>query len=148
MYYDMYCTYCDKIYSKNELVCTHYGKVEIKENKTDNSKEQPKMTREEANERLSLLRPNEDINYLITQLEALGLLKFEEEKKVKHCISFNTNQFGGKDEVVKIEQWSEGLVLWVGGEIKWKSWEKSFKIGDMVEVVNSYSDWMVGRIIK
>ena len=24
---------------------------------------------------------------------------------------------------IRVEQWTEGLVLWVGGEIKWKSWE-------------------------
>lgn len=28
------------------------------------------------------------------------------------------NEFG----TVKIEVWPEGLVLWVGGEIRWRSW--------------------------
>jgi hypothetical protein len=24
--------------------------------------------------------------------------------------------------VIRVEQWYEGLILWVGGEIRWKSW--------------------------
>jgi hypothetical protein len=28
-----------------------------------------------------------------------------------------------RDGVVRVESWPEGLVLWVGGEIKWKQWE-------------------------
>lgn len=28
-----------------------------------------------------------------------------------------------KHGVVRIEEWPEGLVLWVGGEIAWKQWE-------------------------
>lgn len=29
-----------------------------------------------------------------------------------------SDEFG----VIRLELWPEGLVLWVGGEIRWKSW--------------------------
>jgi hypothetical protein len=29
-----------------------------------------------------------------------------------------------KHGVVRVEEWPEGLVLWVGGEIAWRQWER------------------------
>lgn len=115
-------------------------------------KEQLKMTREEAVKITESVMAYRDDNWTAKKcvecFEALGLLKFEEEKKVKHCISFNTNQFGGKDEVVKIEAWPEGLVLWAGGEIKWKSWWKYYKVGDSVWTKYGLADAVAGTIIR
>ena len=33
-----------------------------------------------------------------------------------------TNKRYDKYGVIRIEEWPEGLVLWVGGQIRWKSW--------------------------
>lgn len=51
--------------------------------------------------------------------------KFRYERKRKNprfSVEFKDleQQYG----VVRLEEWQEGLVLWVGGEIKWRSWEK------------------------
>lgn len=101
-------------------------------------KEEKKMTREEALAKLPLERwYGEDgkRGYLLDSLEKLGLLKFDEPKKeVKHCISFQTVQFGNDIGIVKLEMWPEGLVLWVGGEIKWKSWVDYYKKGDAATI--------------
>ena len=34
---------------------------------------------------------------------------------------YETNQFAKDHGIVRLEQWPEGLVFWVGGEIAWKS---------------------------
>jgi hypothetical protein len=36
---------------------------------------------------------------------------------------FETYDYQFNLGVVRLEQWPEGLVLWVGGEVKWQSWE-------------------------
>lgn len=80
---------------------------------------------------------SKEVNWLwLKRLEALGLIKFDESKtEVKHCISFNLDQFDNKElGAVKLEMWTEGLVLWVGGNIVWKSWEKYYKKGDAVTI--------------
>jgi hypothetical protein len=28
-----------------------------------------------------------------------------------------------KHGTIRIEEWPEGLVLWIGGQIRWRSWE-------------------------
>jgi hypothetical protein len=30
--------------------------------------------------------------------------------------------------VIRLEEWPEGIVLWIGGEIKYKSWEVTCQI--------------------
>lgn len=114
-------------------------------------KEQPKMTREEALAKLPLERwYGEDgkRGYLLDSLEKLGLLKFDEPKEVVNIFKVNNDgsssriwgdnkwgkQIGETYGTIKLELWPEGLVLWVGGEIRWKSWEKSYKVGDAVTV--------------
>jgi hypothetical protein len=58
---------------------------------------------------------------LVMALETLGLIKFEPERDVK--ILYHNVQHKDYGDIL-IEVWPEGLVLWVGGVIKWKSWEK------------------------
>ncbi len=33
-----------------------------------------------------------------------------------------TDMFADEFGTVRLEEWPEGLVLWVGGEIRWRSW--------------------------
>src|ERR1035437_6166393 len=79
------------------------------------------MTKEEALKRLMALNydTKEGAEYDLKVLEALGLIKFKEEKEVRHLCSYVYADLGA----IKVEQWQEAIVLWVGGEIKWKSWE-------------------------
>lgn len=92
-----------------------------------------KMTREEAIKILDAAKWADSKRFIIT-LEKLGLLRFDEENGGVKVI-FESNEFrfdlpngfvselNGKYGVIRLEEWPEGLVLWVGGEIKWKSWE-------------------------
>lgn len=50
--------------------------------------------------------------------EKLGIVKFKAEPEVD--VMFNTENalFG----IIRVELWPEGLVLWVGGTIVYKSW--------------------------
>lgn len=77
-----------------------------------------KMTREEAAKKACV---GEYGNTIVTALHNLGLLKFDEPKEVVRLCSYEDNKLG----MVKVELWPEGLVLWVGGEIVWKSWVNS-----------------------
>ena len=83
---------------------------------------EPKMTRDEAEKKLKDAGITTHYNLMLNSLEALGLIEFD--PAVKTCVAFDSAQFGKDFGKVKIELWTEGLVLWVGGEIKWKSWEK------------------------
>ncbi len=38
---------------------------------------------------------------------------------------FETEKFTETLGTVRLEQWPEGLVFWVGGEIVWKSWKNA-----------------------
>lgn len=87
--------------------------IKDKENKEMPTK--PTMTRAEA------IAKCHGINYpeaFIQALETLGLLKFENQKSFTLC-SYESDDLG----VIRVEKWPEGLVLWVGGKVKWKSWE-------------------------
>lgn len=97
-----------------------------------------KMTREEATDKLRYLPAKKDVFYLITQLETLGLLKFEEKKEIKKLFEFMDRSctwanadVAERYGTIRLEEWPEGLVLWVGGEIKWKSWETYFTPQDL-----------------
>lgn len=106
------------------------------------------MTREEAIRKLGTLLADNNVPYLITQLEALGLLKFSEEKKQAPYPIIELSHNGdiinrlydkgkhllNKYGVIRLEEWPEGLVLWVDGLIVWKSWEKYYKKGDAVTI--------------
>jgi hypothetical protein len=99
-------------------------------------KEQPKMTREEAVKIASKAygAPMSTSGSIIDVLAALGLLKFDEPKKeqIRKIFELDNERIdlpngyvkGVADRygIIRLEQWPEGLVLWVGGEIKWKSW--------------------------
>lgn len=97
------------------------------------NKEQPKMTREEAIKKFSDRLNKNDVGLYLDGLEKLGLLKFEKEARVVFEINLTSgdvtdnaykygkelvNQYG----TIRLELWSEGLILWVGGEIRWRSW--------------------------
>jgi len=57
---------------------------------------------------------------LVQALEALGLIEFEHESEVVELyVGFNPYKGEG---VVRLERWPEGIVLWVSGQIKWRSW--------------------------
>lgn len=78
-----------------------------------------KMTREEAFKKCDKLGYS---SVVIPILEALGLLKFEPKKDVNLVITTGPGHY--KDfGMIRIEEWPEGLVLWVGGEIVWRSWK-------------------------
>lgn len=112
-------------------------------------KEQTKMTREEAEKVVTINAYDVNTDKLFTgrhmapekqlvrTLEALGLLKFDEPKEIVNIFKINNDgsssciwgddnrygkQIGAQYGTVKLEVWPEGLVLWVGGEIKWRSW--------------------------
>lgn len=106
------------------------------------------MTREEAIKHCLNSLANKKIegtdipaNQLVGMLEALGLLKFEEAEKKKISLfeitannvywpaanlyqpdAKNLIKFNAKYGVVRLEEWPEGLVLWVDGKIVYKSW--------------------------
>lgn len=111
----------------------------------DESKEL-KMTREEA---IKIMDSTSSFSGAawITRLEALGLLKFEEKiNKLFEITESNVlwpaadlyqkglKEFNTKYGTIRLEEWPEGLVLWVGGQIVWKSCEESFKIGDLIDI--------------
>jgi hypothetical protein len=37
-------------------------------------------------------------------------------------ILYETHEFTDELGVIRLAQWPEGIVLWVGGEIVWRSW--------------------------
>lgn len=77
-----------------------------------------KMTREEAEQKVSKACGIPlGMGNIVTALEALGLLKLEEKNKV---YIETTND---KQGTIRLEQWSKGLVLWVDGEIVYRSWK-------------------------
>lgn len=92
-----------------------------------------KMTREEAAKKACV---GEYGNTIVTALHNLGLLKFDEPKKEidkvfeinkeTGDVTDNAYTFGpqliNKYGTIRLEEWPEGLVLWVGGEIRWRSW--------------------------
>jgi hypothetical protein len=82
----------------------------------------------------------------VKALEAIGLIKFDENTKSNKvdtifklyegddghsswgrqmmadssmCLNDVVNKYG----TIRLEAWPEGLVLWVGGEIRWRSWK-------------------------
>lgn len=87
-----------------------------------------KMTREDARQKINAVfnRHNSpgavfiNADKCLELYEALGLLKFEEEKAEE---LFVTNEFNRKLGTIRLEHWPEGLVLWVGGEIVYRSWK-------------------------
>jgi len=36
---------------------------------------------------------------------------------------FSTQDFKDEFGAVKLQEWPEGIVLWVGGQIRWRSWK-------------------------
>ena len=100
-----------------------------------------KMTKDEAIKKASAIYDNEKYGrYIVHTLEALGLIKFEEEKA---NILFETvNQHGP----ISLEECSKGIVLRVGGVIKWKSWEKYYTKGDRVMLHDSFGGQISGII--
>ncbi len=85
------------------------------------NKDQIKMTREEATYKVQRKSGYEGIcaRELVDALEALGLLKFEEEKPiVKLCSAHQDGIYN-----IRVEQWPEGIVVWYNGEIVYRSWK-------------------------
>lgn len=65
---------------------------------------------------------NNDINKdaeLLIKLEELGIANFDK------CLA-NIPQYKDYGDII-IEEWPEGLVVWVGGKIKYTSWEDNQK---------------------
>lgn len=98
----------------------------------------PKMTREEAVNKFhdvmypeSFGKSTTDFDFTkdrkwaekaIDAYEALGLIKFEKNKEPLKSISLNKDKFFGDVGAINLERWPEGLVIWVGGKIIYKSW--------------------------
>lgn len=85
-----------------------------------------KMTREEA---ISLVNKNVfgivntgQAAKWVDTFEALGLIKFDEPKRLP-SMELNRDNFFGDYGLIRLERWPEGLVIWVGGEIVYKSWK-------------------------
>lgn len=52
--------------------------------------------------------------------EKLGIVKFTEpERKIEKLYTQHGTEFG----TIQVERWPEGLVVWVGGQIVYRSWE-------------------------
>jgi len=99
------------------------------------------MTREEALNKLKTIKTPLSVENIVDILEEVGVLEFEEEKEeVVTIFKINNDgtssyiwgdenrygkQIGAQYGGLIFELWPEGLVLWVGGEIKWKSWVNS-----------------------
>jgi hypothetical protein len=48
--------------------------------------------------------------------------------------------------VVRVERWPEGLCLWVGGEIRWKSWEESQDpVQARDKLITEFAAWCQGQ---
>ncbi len=47
--------------------------------------------------------------------------------------------------VVRLEVWREGIVLWVGGEIRWQSWSDS-PVVTSVTATQNFPQQMAGKI--
>lgn len=68
------------------------------------------------------LMPERVIDFYV----AAGMLEIKEEqlKEVIRLCSYERNDLG----LLKIEEWPEGIVVWIGGKIKYKSWEDNTKL--------------------
>lgn len=123
-----FCPLCNIYFNESGIMHQHYADMI--------QKEQPKMTREEAIKKLDATvfgYNSEAGKKWIEFFEVLGLLKFDEEKKISSLFEFKdrnckwTENYDKVDEkygTIRLEEWPEGLVLWVGGEIRWKSWHE------------------------
>lgn len=69
----------------------------------------------------------------IDLLVALGIIEFKPTHEVKVLYNATTVDHGG----IGFELWPEGLVVWVGGSIVYKSWEgnKSLQTDAGIEVL-------------
>lgn len=96
------------------------------------------MTREEAIEKHASATNVPEMEYFsdtkdksamfIKGLEALGIIKFDEVKREADPEAYDLMRYERQDiGVIRIAKWPEGLVLWVNGEIKWKSWNTDAK---------------------
>jgi hypothetical protein len=118
-----------------------------------------KMTREEAfviaKDKLGSPKAAND---MIDFLELMNLVKFEKKQAPYTIIELAKNgdiinNLYGKGYLlnkygsIRFEEWPEGLVLWVGGDIVWKSWEKYYKKGDRVNLYDNF-DGIISGMIK
>lgn len=97
------------------------------------AEEQIKMTREDALGKITKAVSDEkgkmsglwigERYKILNILEALGLIKFEEERKITKTVQMNEDNYFGDFGIIRVETWPEGLVIWVGGEIVYKSWK-------------------------
>lgn len=65
-------------------------------------------------------------NVSVLQSDAIETMKkygFEFNTKNWPTVTLNKDNFFGDHGVIKIEAWPEGLVVWVGGEIVYRSWK-------------------------
>lgn len=92
-------------------------------------KEKFKMTREEAKSKMRNVMTvgnfsEGGIEGMLRAFEALGLLKFEEEKPVRKLCS--AGQGGNHGFNFRVEEWADDkYVLWYDGQIVWRSWTKA-----------------------
>ncbi len=109
------------------------------------------MTREEAKAKLNEISKKHGFDRTISAeatldiYELFGFIKFDEQKSTNDgildwCGSELAKEIGKKWGTVRISQWPEGLVLWVGGKIVWKSWEQYYKKGEAVTI-----EYYIGR---
>lgn len=123
------------------------------------TKKEANMTREDAKNIMAAHTATNANDSIVDALEELGLLKFDEPEDTVAVIvevdeNYNTTNNWNlyaenlvkKYERVRLELWPEGLVLWVGGKIVWKSWEKTYRKGDEVVIRNTNSDYVLGYI--
>lgn len=125
-------------------------------------KEQSKMTKEDALKIIRNAYPIDAEGLLKTFIDLAERfkvnIKFDEPAKVNPLFEITKrgraalghsmdkselDEFNSKYGIIRLEEWPEGLVLWVGGEIKFKSWEKfiscsNVKIGDSVIISLDY----------
>lgn len=98
------------------------------------NRKKKQMTREEAIKIMKATGASGAEGW-IAAFEALELIKFEEEKKINTVFQItNDGNFNWADPIIlkrvskqhgaiRLEEWPEGLVLWIGGEIHWRSWK-------------------------
>lgn len=94
-------------------------------------RDEMRMTRDEA---LKIVSKGEMGPYIVDSLAALGVIQLDPAPTAKVLAALEVNgdiinrffeegpNLLHKYGAIRLELWPEGLMLWVGGEIVWKSW--------------------------
>lgn len=133
------CPNCGNAYKANSYYL-HNCNYRIFDGFLNPAKEQPKMTRDELRK---ICSKHGISTAIIPVLEELGLIKLDPDNEITGLFKISTddktfnskvmNEINNKYGTIKLELWPEGLVLWVGGKIRWESWKEYSDISNQVK---------------